>query len=505
MGEFVASKELAKARSYEEHMETFIDRDDRPCFHLSSRVGWMNDPNGFTYYKGEYHLFYQYSPYTITWAPMHWGHAVSKDLLSWKNLPCALAPDMPYDNLGGCFSGSAIELPDGRLMLMYTGAGQNGKKEDGSPREFQTQCLAIGDGKDFQKYEGNPVIDGDSLPEGSSKEQFRDPKIWREDDGTYRAVVASLGPDNSGRIVIYRSDDGFSWEFDHVLSRNAGRYGVMWECPDLFSLDGKDVLLVSPQDMLSQGHEFHSGNGTICIVGHLDQQTGELVEERVSCIDHGTDYYATQTLLAPDGRRIMVAWMQNWDAIAGSLPQTRWFGQMATPRELSVRDGRLYQWPIRELDDLRRNLVEHTGVQVSKTPIELEGVRGRVMDMLIDIRPADEDNPYKEFTIFFAQDYRFHSSLRYRTEGGTLVMSRIHAGSRRAYVHHRKCDVPEAPTKISFRMVFDKYSVEVFVNDGMQAMTMTIPTNVSADVVTFSCKGNAVIDVQKFDLADPRE
>ena len=210
MDKFVMSDELAKARSYEEHMETFIDRDDRPCFHLSSRVGWMNDPNGFAFYKGEYHLFYQYSPYTITWAPMHWGHAVSKDLLSWKNLPCALAPDMPYDNLGGCFSGSAIELPDGRLMLMYTGAGQNGKKEDGSPREFQTQCLAIGDGKDFQKYEGNPVIDGDSLPEGSSKEQFRDPKIWREDDGTYRAVVASLGPDNSGRIVVYRSDDGFS-------------------------------------------------------------------------------------------------------------------------------------------------------------------------------------------------------------------------------------------------------------------------------------------------------
>ncbi len=504
MSEFVASETLSKARSYEERMEAFIDKKDRPIFHLTPRVGWMNDPNGFTYYAGEYHLFYQYSPYTITWAPMHWGHAVSKDLLSWKHLPCALAPDMPYDKLGGCFSGSAIELPDGRMLLMYTGAGQHGKHEDGSPIEHQTQCLAIGDGKDFQKYEGNPVIDGSSLPEGSSFEQFRDPKIWREDDGTYRAVLASLGPDKSGQIVLYRSDDAFCWEFDHVVSRNAGRYGIMWECPDLFSLDGKDVLLVSPQDMLTQGHEFHSGNGTLSIVGHIDQDTGELVEETLSCIDHGTDFYATQTLLAPDGRRIMMAWMQNWDAIAGSIPQTRWFGQMATPRELSVRDGRLYQWPIRELDGLRRNEVSHANVAVSKDPIALEGVSGRVIDVQVDVCAADEDDPYKEFIIFFAQDDRFHSSLRYRPAHGTLEMSRAHAGSRRAYVHHRKCDVPGAPTKISFRMVLDKYSVEVFINGGVQAMTMTIPTDLSADAITFSCKGNAVFDVRKFDLADPR-
>lgn len=500
MNGFVESDALSKARSYEERMEAFIDRKDRPCFHLTPRVGWMNDPNGFAYYRGEYHLFYQYSPYTITWAPMHWGHAVSKDLIHWRHLSCALAPDMPYDKQGGCFSGSAIELPDEQLLLMYTGSGENGRRKDGSPIEFQTQCIAVGDGEDFQKYEGNPVIDGSSLPEGSSMEQFRDPKIWREADGTYRVALASLGPDKSGQIVLYRSDDGFSWQFDHVVSRNAWRYGIMWECPDLFSLGGKDVLLVSPQDMLPQGHEFYSGNGTLCIVGHVDQQSGELVEETISAIDNGTDFYATQTLLAPDGRRIMAAWMQNWDAIAGTIPATRWFGQMATPRELSVRDGRLYQWPIRELESLRRNRVVHQEIAVSGQPIALEGVQGRVVDLLLDIRSQDESDPYKEFVVWFAEDELFHSSLRYRPEHGTLEMSRIHAGCRRAYVHHRKCHVPGAPTRLAVRMVLDKHSVEVFVNGGVKAMTMTIPTDLVADAITFSCKGKAVLDVQKYDL-----
>ena len=503
MNGFVASEQLAKARSYEEHMDTFIEPKDRPVFHLSPRVGWMNDPNGFSYYDGEYHLFYQYSPYTITWAPMHWGHAVSKDLLSWKHLPCALAPDMPYEKHGGCFSGSAIELPDGRLLLMYTGAGENGKRKDGSPIEHQTQCLAVGDGVDFQKYEGNPVIDGSSLPEGSSTEQFRDPKIWREPDGTYRVVLASLGPDKSGQIVIYRSDDAFTWEFEKVLSRNCWRYGIMWECPDIFTLDGKDVLLVSPQDMLPHRHDFYSGNGTLCIVGFVDPETGMLMEESTSGIDHGTDFYATQTILSPDGRRIMVAWMQNWDAIAGSIPATRWFGQMATPRELSVRDGRLYQWPIRELEGWRRNRVAHSDVAVGNEPIALEGVSGRVVDLLVNVRP--EGDTYQEFILWFAQDKMFHSSIRYRPAHGTLEISRIHAGMRRAYVQHRKCDIPGAPAELSLRLVLDKYSAEVFVNDGVQALSMTLPTVLTADAITFACKGQVSIDVEKFDLVDPAE
>lgn len=500
MGRFLESAPLAEARLHEQHMEKFIAAASRPCFHLTPRVGWMNDPNGFSYYKGMYHLFYQYNPYSTMWGPMHWGHAVSKDLLHWEHLPVALAPDYPYDDKNGCFSGSAIELDDGRHLIIYTGAGFNGYHADGSVREKQTQCLAIGDGVNYVKVEGNPVIDGSSLPEGSSTSDFRDPKIWREDDGTYRAVIANLGPDHSGQILMYTSEDAMTWKYSHVVSRNKGRYGIMWECPDLFELDGRDVLLVSPQDMIAEGHRFISGNGTLYIVGDVDKQTGELSEVTLEPIDNGIDFYATQTVLTPDGRRVMVAWMQNWDSIPVSAQGGRWFGEMTLPRELSVRNDRLYQWPIRELEDCRKNQVIHKDVVVDRTPVELDDVRGRVVDLLINVRPVDEANPYKEFVVWFAQDDRFHCSLRYRPAEGRLTMSRIHAGSRRASVHHRKCDVADATSRLSLRLVMDKYSVEVFVNGGIHALTMTIPTAVSADRITFSSRGETIIDVEKYDL-----
>ena len=499
---FVESAPLSEARAYERHMETFITPGDRPYFHLTPRVGWMNDPNGFSYYQGTYHLFYQYNPYACEWAPMHWGHACSPDLLHWEFLDAALAPDMPYDDKGGCFSGSATELADGRQLLMYTGVAADGYREDGRVRDRQTQCLAIGDGVNYEKYEGNPVIDASTLPAGSSTVHFRDPKIWREADGTYRVVMANLAADGTGQIVRYSSDDAFSWEFDGVVSRNLGRYGIMWECPDLFELDGYDVLLLSPQDMLPVGHEFYSGNGTLALIGHLDDK-GELEEESAAVIDHGMDFYATQTTLTPDGRRVMVAWMQNWDSTTGISEDERWFGQMTLPRELSVRNAHLFQWPVRELDALRANEVRHEGVAVGEEPVALDGVRGRVIDLFVDVRPADEGNPYQEFVMWFAQDGQFHCSLRYRPHSGTLKISRIHSGSRRAYVHHRKCDVIGAPNSLSLRMVFDKYSVEVFVNGGEQTLTMCVPTDVSADGISFFSRGGALVDVVKYDLVEP--
>ncbi|MDE6963821.1 MAG: glycoside hydrolase family 32 protein, partial [Lachnospiraceae bacterium] len=177
------SQTLREARKYEEATEKMISGNDRPEFHLSARVGWMNDPNGFSFYNGQYHMFYQYHPYDNIWGPMHWGHAVSSDLLRWEFLPAALAPDEPYDR-DGCFSGSAVTLPDGRQLLMYTGVIKE-RLKNGGVSEVQTQCLALGDGTDYEKYEKNPVLDEKDLPEGASKYDFRDPKMWRREDGTY--------------------------------------------------------------------------------------------------------------------------------------------------------------------------------------------------------------------------------------------------------------------------------------------------------------------------------
>ena len=143
------STELQKARAYEAEHGAAIPPEQRPVFHLSPRCGWMNDPNGFGIYGGKYHMFYQYYPYASHWDSMHWGHAVSSDLLHWEYLPCALAPDMEYDR-EGCFSGSAFPLPDGRHLLMYTGVSRE-QQENGQFQELQTQNLAVGDGTDYRK------------------------------------------------------------------------------------------------------------------------------------------------------------------------------------------------------------------------------------------------------------------------------------------------------------------------------------------------------------------
>lgn len=160
------TEKLKKAREYEEKYARFISDEERPAYHLTPRIGWMNDPNGFSFYNGAYHLFYQYHPYSLEWGPMHWGHAVSRDLLHWEYLPCALAPDQDYDGFG-CFSGSASELPDGRQLLMYTGVREE-MCEDGRQKTVQTQCMAVGDGLNYEKYEANPVLDETSLPVGGA-------------------------------------------------------------------------------------------------------------------------------------------------------------------------------------------------------------------------------------------------------------------------------------------------------------------------------------------------
>lgn len=284
----MTSQTLWEARKYEEAFGKTILPEERPAFHLSPRIGWMNDPNGFCRYNGKYHMFYQYHPYNSQWGPMHWGHAVSEDLLHWEHLPVALAPDEAYD-IDGCFSGSAATLPDGRQLLMYTGVVRE-RQANGGYNEVQTQCLAVGDGVDYVKYEGNPVLDEKSLPEGCSRYDFRDPKMWQEEDGSYRCVIGNRPADGSGQILLFSSPDGFKWHFEKILVENRNRFGKMWECPDFFPLDGKWVLLTSPQDMLPSGFEYHNGNGTLCLIGSYDREKEEFTEETDQSIDYGIDF-----------------------------------------------------------------------------------------------------------------------------------------------------------------------------------------------------------------------
>ena len=295
-------------------------------YHFQNREGWMNDPNGLVFFKGRYHAFFQHYPFAPRWGQMHWGHTVSDDLIHWEEQPVALYPDREYENSGGCFSGSAI-VKDGRLYLFYTSV---------SEELGQTQSMAWSDdGIKFTKYEGNPIIR--KSPLGDNKD-FRDPKVF-EYDGGYRMIVGA-GKDNIAKILLFASDDLIDWEYKgEILSDR--KFGSCIECPDLFRIEDKYILMFS--SMVSLPHR-------VCFA--LGDFNGERFifdneEEPIFAIETGPDFYAPQTFEDPEGRRILIAWMYNWNRRAGS--GQKHVGAFTVPRQLELDlNDELIMFPVEE-------------------------------------------------------------------------------------------------------------------------------------------------------------
>ncbi len=485
---------LAKARAYETTFGAQILPEERPLFHVTPTVGWLNDPNGFSVYQGEYHLFYQYHPYDIHWGPMHWGHMKSHDLIRWERLPAALAPDKEYDK-NGVFSGSAVELPDGRHLLMYTGVQGN----DCTSACRQTQCLAVGDGINYQKYKQNPVLTADAIPEPCYAKDFRDPKIWHEpEENCFFSVAGIRVQDQSGAVALFSSKDGFHWNFVNILDRSRNQYGRMWECPDFFELDEKAVLIVSPQEMQAQGLTFHGGNDVICLIGNYDHAEHQFSRETVTAVDYGLDFYAPQTLKTPDGRRVMIGWMQSWENSHLSRDNAKWQGMCTIPRELFLNKGQLIQNPIKELENYRRNPVICKELPFAPHT-RLTEVSGRVLDLTIDVRPEHEAS-MESFTIYFAQDESYKTSISYNVSRGTVCLDRTDSGFRHNIVNRREAPVRNQGGKIRFRILLDRFSAEVFINDGEQVMSACIYTPQKANGISFEAKGSGRFDVKKYEL-----
>lgn len=478
---------LEKADLYQE--QNRIDKDEKPVFHVTPPVGWMNDPNGFSVYRGKIHLFFQYHPYSDVWGPMHWGHYISEDFLKWQECPVALAPDMVYD-AGGCFSGSAIDAFDSHV-LVYTGV-QEIQKKDGTKEVVQQQCLAVGDGVNYDKVNNNPIISCEQLPKGFSREDFRDPKIWKEE--RYYLVAGNKNEQQNGQVVLFESKDLMTWKYISVLADNQGKYGTMWECPDFFALGDKHVLVVSPQDMMADGNEFHNGNQSIAVIGVYDRQNHRLCDEQVVSLDYGTDFYAPQTMQTDDGRRVMIAWMQSWDMNIKPAAQ-KWNGMMTIPRELEIRDDVLYQNPVRELERYREEAVICTDKKISGSCM-IPGVEGRVLDLSLELLAGD----YETFTVQFAKDKTYCTQFRYERASQTIEFDRTYSGLRRDVVSYRKMKIKQPGKSLKFRMILDKFSVELFVNDGAQTLTSTFYTPLDAKEIVFLCDRSAFVNIEKYKI-----
>ena len=454
----------------------FIHRDPskekmlwKPEYHFTAPSGWINDPNGLIFYKGWYHLFYQFNPYGCDWGSMHWGHAVSKDLFQWKDLPIALKPDQSYDDhpAGGCFSGSCVEH-EGKLFAFYSSTTLDGEQV------MQSQSLAISeDGIHFTKYQGNPVIK--SPPKGAC-EDFRDPKVFKKNGRWYMVVGGSVGgakkPGGDGKVFLYQSEDLYHWEYIGNLIESLGRFGSMFECPDLFELDGKWVLTCSPIN-------HPSYNKAMYFVGEVDLDTASFYIEKTGNIDHGSDYYAPQSFLDENGNRMMIAWANQWEWMpwfAGWGPTSveGWRGAMNLPRRACLdEDLTLRAEPPETIRKLEKNINRWTDLRIDTHRKEILSESSRRFRLSLEAEPKKVESRFIEIGLL--DDGRRSVRLRLDLAGGFVSLDREEADGFTGGIMTASIEV--TGEKINLEIFVDRSMVEVFVNGGRQCISANIYPN----------------------------
>lgn len=307
--------------------------------HLKAPDHWVNDPNGFIYYQGYYHLFYQYFPYGPRWGTMHWGHAVSRDLVNWEHKGIALFPSKRGDQ-NGCFSGSAVER-EGKLCLIYTGV----RYEEVNPEDIHVslneqfescQMMAVSeDGFSFDNWKDKemvlaPVAD----PKIGSRTHTRDPKVWKGGDGWYMILGSTL-EEKQGEALIYRSEDLGSWFLVNQASKGP-EYGWMWECPDYVKVPGGEALFVSAMGL--PGISGKEKNQALCFPVTFDEASCRMeIPDEYQFLDYGMDLYAPQTTLDRDGRRILTAWVRMPEPVGDG-----WIGMFCAPRVVEMENGHIF-------------------------------------------------------------------------------------------------------------------------------------------------------------------
>ena len=460
----------------------------RQRYHFMAPAGWLNDPNGCIYHKGIYHLYYQHNPYAPVWGTMHWGHATSTDLVHWQHKPIALAPSEFYDNHpgGGVFSGSIIENGNGLLCAFYTAATNPGTGF------MQTQCMAESSdhGQTFKKFKGNPVIA--RVPEGISTD-FRDPKVIRYGDYWYMVLGASIGKGarngGEGCACLYRSDNLLKWDYCGIIARSEGRYGTMWECPDLFPLGDKWVLIFSPM--------FMENRKAVYLIGEMDFDIPRFTILNDGEIDWGCEYYAPQSLVDDKGRRILMAWQNGWDWMPwwnnfGPTAAEGWCGCMALPRSVSLdAESRLVSNPVSELEQLRRDekTLENLLIGSQKIEIPCADSISFELKMEIDIRQST--------------GLKFYLMLRAATEKYTTIV--IDFAKKKIFFDRTKsdngfssgikeCDLMMEGMIFTLRLFSDTSSIELFMDGGRTCMSNTIyPTHQEQKTYVFSEGGEVFI------------
>lgn len=443
-----------------------------PIFHLAPPAGWMNDPNGLIYFNGRYHAFFQHHPASAYQGPMHWGHATSTDMLHWQHEPVALAPGDKYDR-DGCFSGSAVD-DDGVLSLIYTGhICLEDRGNDSIIREVQ--CLATShDGIHFEKQ--GCVL---TPPEGIM--HFRDPKVWHE-EGSWWMVIGARDASDNGQVLLYRGTSLRDWHLEHVLAHSAAGESYMWECPDFFRCGNFHWLMFSPQGMTPSGYRFRNLFQSGVLAGSWKPGSVFALKGGFEELDYGHDFYAPQSMLAEDGRRIIMAWMNMWDSPVPTRSEA-WAGCLTLPREVFERDGRLCQRPVREVESLRRKCQPLSPVRLQGLQLLTENVQAA--ELLVTWHTVDSHAEH--YGVRLGDGLRLYVD----NQAGRLVLWRYYP--EEGLDGYRSVELPDTEY-LTLRIFLDRSSVEVFVNDGEATLSSRIyPQADSRQLSLYAAHGDAIL------------
>ena len=452
----------------------------RPTYHFSPLYGWMNDPNGMVYKDGEYHLFYQHNPYGSKWGNMHWGHAISKDLINWEHRPDAITPDA----LGTIFSGSAVVDTDntagfgaGAIVAIYT---QN------SDRQVQSIAYSTDNGRSFTKYENNPVLTSDAR-------DFRDPKVFWHKETQRWIMLLAVGQE----MQIFSSSNLKDWAFESSFGEGQGAHGGVWECPDLFELpvDGtnekKWVLLCN----LNPGGPF-GGSATQYFVGTFNGK--EFVNEspsKTKWMDWGKDHYATVTWSdAPDNRRIAIAWMSNWQ-YANDVPTSQYRSPNSVPRDLSLFtvDGETYlqSAPSPELLKLR-DISKKRSFKVNGTRTIKDMIAGNEGAYEIELTIENQHADVIGFRLY--NDKGEEVDMQYDMKEKKFSMDRRKSGEvgfNENFPMLTWTTIESGKDELKLRLFVDKSSVEAFGDGGRFVMTNQVFPSEPYTHIDFYSKGGA--------------
>lgn len=410
-------------------------------FHIYPQAGWLNDPNGLCYYKGKYHIYYQYSPLDENKSDTVWGHVSSSDFINYKREEPFIFSDSKLDE-DGAYSGSAF-VEDGEIDFFYTGnvkyKGNFDYIREG--REHNTVKI-LSDGYDFD--EKKLILTNDDYPTDMTK-HVRDPKIYKK-DGIYYMFLGARSVEDKGLVLIFKSKDLEKFTY-HMRIETNYKFGYMWECPDFFCLNGKDFLIVCPQGLDSQEFKYQNVYQAGYFPIEIDLENKKYKLSEFEELDYGFDFYAPQSFEDSSGRRILIGRMGMPDArYINPSVEYKWQHCLTLPRELSLVDGKIHQNPIKELEKLRKDELRLSSSNIFK---EL------VFEAIAEDIKGD-----------FSLNLRKDVSLRY--EKGILIldMGKFSGGRTR-----RKIKVEKIR---NLRIYSDRSSIEIFVNDGQYVLSTRV-------------------------------